>query len=697
MDTPAPAPRPAFSPAEPFAAPGPAPHKRINRWVLRIGLTTTLVAAGLVAAAPTIVSENPKLRDYLVRRFMGKLNGDIVIKEFSVGWFSPLKIEGLALLPHADSQPVPGDSEANREALVNVAKIQTERELWQMLWDRADIGTIRIEKPEVFIALGEKGLSNFTNVFRPILEDDAKTPRSLTFGARAQIVDGTLRGKSAETREPWEIKGINLAVGVRSEKLAQSWKPELYVEKGTLVSKAELDVGLCNDVLKYIAPVFAQAAQARGTVSIELEDWRLPWKDFASGELAGTVTMNSVDVGPGTLTKSILNKAAGYPIVGEIVRGTPVPNFINVARDSVVTFKMIDGRIHHEGLRFDLAGLFDVASQGSVGLDETLDLETKMGFHPPNKEARKLAVVRQLDDQAWTVYIRGKLGAPEVDASPIGEEIKNLFLHKTPADWLSGRDSVGARLLGGIAERVIQSDLLPPEARAKILSQIPPPPGAPNPNAPLLNGPLNGNPLNGGPMNGSTLNGGLNAPSPSPRNLVPGNVGPSLGSADGSAATNSALPSAVPPPPPTAAAPTGTAPAFGAGDVLDIGLDVFSAIRARRQQQQRSQVPPPSATPPQPSPPGPGNASGLANPQANGFSGPTIPNAGGNPAAPPPPAGRRPFLRQGFRALLDAATQPPTAAPQPTGSATAGAPPAAQPPVSQPPAAQPPAPANREP
>ena len=653
----------------------------MNRWVLRIGLTTTLVAAGLVAAAPTIVSENPKLRDYLVRRFMGKLNGDIVIKEFSVGWFSPLKIEGLELLPHADSQPVPGDSEANREALVSIAKVQTERELWRMLWDRTDIGTIRIEKPEVFIALGEKGFSNFTNVFRPILEDEAKTPRSLTFGARAQIVEGTLRGKSAETREPWEIKGINLAVGVRSEAVAVSGKPELYVEKGRLVSKAELNAGLCNDVLKYIAPIFAQVAQAKGTISIELEDWRLPWKDFASGELAGSITMDTVDVGPGALTKSVLNKAAGYPIVGEVVRNTPVPNFINVARESVVTFKMIDGRIHHEGLRFDLAGLFDVASHGSVGLDETLDLETKMGFHPPNKEARKLAVVRQLDDQAWTVYIRGKLGAPEVDASPIGEEIKNLFLHKTPADWLSGRDSIGARLLGGVAERVIQSDLLPPEARAKILSQIPPPPGAPNPNAPLLNGPING----------GSLNGGLQAQPPGPRNLVPGNVGPSLGSADGS----------LPPPPtaavpggmnpslaPPAATPTGTAPAFGAGDVLDIGFDVFSAIRARRQQQQqqqqRPQIVPPNNVPPQPAPPGSGNPQGL-----------NVPNGNGDSVAPPP--GRRPLLRQGFRALLDVATQPTTPTPQPTGTATPGAPPAAQPPAAQPPAAQPPAPAKREP
>ena len=192
----------------------PTARKSPWRWPLRIVGMLFVAAVIAVAAAPTVVSSNPELRDYLVHRFMGKLNGDIVMKEFSIGWTTPLEIAGFEIRPHADSQPVPGTT-ANLEPLVKIDRIEADRSLWAMLWDRSDVGTIRVERPDVFLALGDKpGESNFEKVFRPILERGAKLPKSLTFGARMQIVDGKLRGMSNETREPWEIPGVNLAVGV---------------------------------------------------------------------------------------------------------------------------------------------------------------------------------------------------------------------------------------------------------------------------------------------------------------------------------------------------------------------------------------------------------------------------------------------------------------------------------------------------
>ncbi|MCE9603917.1 MAG: hypothetical protein K8U03_03340 [Planctomycetia bacterium] len=615
MDTSVPVP-----PSASFPSPAPRPKSKW-RWVRRIGLATTLVVVGLIGAAPTIVSKNPELRDRLIRRFLGDLNGDVVIKDFSVGWFSPLTIRGLALHPRSDSQPVPGSS-ANREPLITAEAVEADRDLWRMLWDRADVGTIRIERPQVFLALGEKGQSNFSEVFGPILEREAKTPRSLTFGARAQIVDGTLRGISAETREPWQIAGINLAVGVRSAQVSKSGKPELFVERGNLVSKGALTVGLCNDVLKYIAPVVAKTASVRGLVSIDLDDWRLPWKDFGSGDLSGRLTMHTVEVGPGAMTKSILHQAALLPFLGDLMRSLPAPDFVNIAHDSVIVFKMLPGgRLHHEGLRFSLADLIDVQTHGSVGLDETLDLVASLGIHPPNPEERKLALMRQLSSQQWPVNIRGKLGAPAIDLSPLGVAWKQLLFQKVPADWLSGRSSFGGNLMREI----------PPETVGQLMS----------------------------------LYQWATAPTPAPRS--PASQTPTLG--DGSVNQN-----AVPPLP----VPSATAPAFGPAEGVKLGLDMLQAIRARRQQQ-----PPPTSRPlaPQdqqspaprdridPVPPANGSLQGNVNPPASGPTGflNGVPNAA--PTGAPP---RRPLLRQGLRMLLEAAesanqpastTQPP--APQP--------------------------------
>ena len=657
----------------------PVARKNPWRWPLRFVGLLFVAAVIAVAAAPTVVSNNPELRDYLVHRFMGKLNGDIVIKKFTIGWTTPLEIEGFEIRPHADSQPVPGTA-ANVESLVKVDRVEAERSLWGILWNRSDIGTIRVERPDVFLALGDKpGESNFEKVFRPILERGAKLPKSLTFGARMQIVDGKLRGISDETREPWEIPGVSLAVGIRSAQLSKSGKPELYVEKGTLLKNGDVNAGLCNDVLKYAAPVAAQVARARGTITIELDDWRLPWRDFASGELSGRLTMNSVEVGPGSMIESFVAGAMKYPLVGDLVRAYPLPQFVNVARDSVVEFRMVaGGRIEHKGLRFSLADVVDVQTHGTVGLDETLDLTAELGIHPPNPEERHLAIMRQLSNQQWSVRIRGKLGKPDVDLSPLGNEWKQLLLQRVPMDWLSGRESLGSNVLGTLN----QSGILNAErtgALFQLFHELSAPKPAPAPHqvqkvdpnvAPASGttaGPTLGAADGNAPRNTTTPptlngNGGLTAPRSPPEPLPPGAVPP-------------------PPTPPATAAtptPTGTAagPKFGVADGVNLGLDVLSAIRARRQQQQQQPMQPP-----------PGAVPGTVPPQ------------------PQPPSGAPPGrpLRQGLRMLLEAATQPPPPMPTATGSQPPTAqPPAAQPPTGPTPASKPPepelpAPAKREP
>lgn len=670
------------SAASPPAVP-PVARKSLWRWPLRLVGLLFVAAVIAVAAAPTVVSSNPELRDYLVHRFMGKLNGDIVIKKFSIGWTTPLEIEGFEIRPHADSQPVPGTT-ANVESLVKVDRVEAERSLWGILWNRSDIGTIRIERPDVFLALGDKpGESNFEKVFRPILERGARLPKSLTFGARMQIVDGKLRGMSNETREPWEIPGVSLAVGIRSAELSKSGKPELYVEKGTLLKNGEVNAGLCNDVLKYAAPVAAKVARARGTITIELDDWRLPWRDFAGGELSGRLTMNSVEVGPGSMIEAFVADMQTKPLVGELVRAYPLPKFVNVARDSVVEFRMVaGGRIEHKGLRFSLADVVDVQTHGTVGLDETLDLTAALGIHPPNPEERHLALMRQLSNQQWSVRIRGKLGHPEVDLSPLADEWKQLLLRRVPMDWLSGRPSVGSNVIGTLNE----TGILNPErtgALLGLLQQLSAPKPTPAPYQVQKVDP------NVAPASGTATGPTLGAPDGAPTNPASPTNPPSLTVPPPPSPPAAASPTTVPAPPTAAAMPTpsGTAeaPKFGVADGVKLGLDVLGAIRARRQEQQRPPILPPGIIPSQPPTPSPResvdptNPSPAANPPgANPPSAglPPVPTGTAPTGTVPPP--RRP-LRQGLRMLLEAATQPPP--PTPTGS---------QPPATQPPAAQPP-------
>jgi hypothetical protein len=608
--------------ASPVVLAAPAPRRS---WWRRIALFLLVAIVLLVGFAPSILSWSPALRNALLRRLTGDIRGTLTVADLSLGWFRPIIVTGVRLDPQTGGS---GPATAASEPLLTVERIESDRTLWQIVTNQVEIGGLRVERPSVFIKLTDKS-SNYREVFEPVLK--LKPPPTLNVDVDVRVVDGRLHGLSMETQEPWEITGINIGVGVRPEGKTKSGKAELVVEKGTLVARQPLTVGMCNDVLKYAAPVLADAARTAGLITIELDDWRLPWNDFGSGELSGRLTMHSVVVGPGPVVQTIIQRLNSLPLVGDLYRGLNLPNAVEIARESTVPFKMLaGGRIHHENLRFSVADVVDVQSHGTVGLDETLDLQTALGIHPPRAEERRLAILRVLTSQPWPVNIRGTLGKPEVDFSPLNDAWKQLVFQKLPQDWQSGRGSIGEQLLRGISGNTgLPVD---PETVGPLLQML-------------------------GPMLGQSSQA---QQQPQPNNsATPPNMPPPAASAD----VNDLQTGPRQPPPPQPAMPlptpsaTGPTTAEAIADGVGTAIDVLEALRARRQatlQNRQAQQPPIPGAPPSMQPP---------------------------PVAPPP---RRPLLN-GLRNLLE----PPPAQPTATSPPAVPAPPVANPPASTTPAPKP--------
>ncbi|MBA4018562.1 MAG: hypothetical protein C0483_15460 [Pirellula sp.] len=603
----------ATPPASPAAARPP------RRWFRRFVVFTIVGVALVFAAAPSLVSWSPALREALLRRMTGDIHAVVSVDSLRAGWLQPIVVTGLRLDPLAGGT---GPATAGGETLLAVERIESDRPLWQMLWNRQDIGTLRIERPVTTLKFTDHG-TNYAEVFAPLKKQGAKLPESLHYGARIRIVDGTLRGRSVSKNEPWEITGINLGLGVRAEGTTPSGKAEFIVEKGTLVARQPLAVGLCNDVLKYVAPVLADVAQTTGNISIELDDWRLPWNDFGNGDLSGRLTLHTVDVGPGPVVQSIIGNIKAIPLISDLYRRLALPEAVQLARESTVPFKMLPGgRIHHENLRFSVVDVVDVASHGTVGLDETLDLTTALGIHPPNAETRYLALLRVVTSQQWPVNIRGTLGKPIVDLSPLNNAWRELVFQKLPQDWQSGKASVGGDLLRGLSE---QTGLpVGPETVGPLLQML---------------GPMIARQAN--PQPPQTQTPPSQAPGPMPRELALPDNG-----TNGS--TTQSPPRPLPPTP--TASPTGPTTAETIANGVGTALDVLEILRARRQATMDNRQVPPPVSP-------------------NGL--PTI--------DPPPPAPRRPLLRGVLRTILE----PPP--PEPTATTAPSPRPVAPPPMPNPP------------
>jgi len=619
-------------------------------WALRLVSLLIAVVVTLVALAPSIVTWNPSLRNAITRRLVGDIRGELTIEQFSVGWLEPIRIGGIKLVPIAGGS---GPGTAGGETLLAVDRIESDRSLWHILTSPEDIGTIRIERPDVFIKLTDGG-SNFAEVFEPITKKRKPMPDFLRYGARAKIVDGTLRGHSLENKQPWSITGINLGVGIRPASLAPSHKAEFLVERGMLLDRREISVGLCNDVFKFIAPVVADVAAAQGKVSLELDDWRLPWDDVGSGDLSGRLTMHTVEVGPGPVVQTLIRNVNAMPLVGDLYRKLELPTFVQLANESTVNFKMLPGgKIHHDNLRFSIAEVVDMRTHGEVGLDESLNLTAALGIHPPNPDQRLLALMRVLTEQDWPVKIGGTLKEPKLDLSPLNAAWKQLVFQKLPQDWQSGRGSLGANILNGVAESTgLPVDagtvgpllqMLGPLLKTQTARQPVTPKQSPAaaPNTPIA------------PQ--STSSAAILPPvpePPQPRVLIEPAAGPNVPPppVPGVTATTPAPQLPTLPSPTATASPTSppqpsTAAAVAEG--VGIAVDVLQALRAKRQAAQQAQQTQPRQSLPPSVAPQPPNA--------------TV------PPAPPPP--RRPLLRAGLRMLLEAADEA-ASTPPPSSSAT---------------------------
>jgi len=195
---------------------------------------------------------------------------------------------------------------------------------------------------------------------------------------------------------------------------------ELVVPPGRVVDQVEVNPRMCYYALKYIAPVVAGVASADGRFSIELDQCRIPLADPAKGELSGRMIVHSVRVGPGPLARE-LAVLLGYQSPAELTR------------ESVIDFRMADGRVYHRGLETHF-GQVTMTTSGSVGLDQSLSLVAEMPI-PPTWLANRPLLNSALRNQTIRIPIGGTLEKPVLDAQAI-QELSRQFLQNATRNLL---------------------------------------------------------------------------------------------------------------------------------------------------------------------------------------------------------------------------------------------------------------------
>jgi hypothetical protein len=200
----------------------------------------------------------------------------------------------------------------------------------------------------------------------------------------------------------------------------------LVIPAGPVVEGVELTDQFCDDWLKFIAPILADATRCSGKFSVDVDGTELPLADLGSGNLTGRLRIERGEVLPGPLVDEINSLISG--IVSRVGVGA-APDLIGLDRPLVqinrqaVEFELHERRIHHEVMEFQGRGIV-IRTHGSVGLDQTLDLVASVTLS--DALLSRVRMLGPLKGQTLEIPIGGTLRRPRLDSRAMGRLAEQL-------------------------------------------------------------------------------------------------------------------------------------------------------------------------------------------------------------------------------------------------------------------------------
>jgi hypothetical protein len=218
---------------------------------------------------------------------------------------------------------------------------------------------------------------------------------------------------------------------------------ELTLAKGKVIDKAKLTPAACADALGYILPAFARSTETQGTISLDLDENRIPLSDPEKGTMKGRLTLHDVQVGPG-------------PVVAEIAKLLGAQNTtFALSKEQVVPIKLENGWVHHENLTLSTKN-FTMSTSGAVSVNGELNMVADLPL-PENAIGPLLKnnpkIRDALKDKRVKVAVRGTIAKPQLDPRAFQAAIRELT-----QDVIK---DAGKNALGGLLDKLAPPPMPP--------------------------------------------------------------------------------------------------------------------------------------------------------------------------------------------------------------------------------------------
>jgi hypothetical protein len=191
---------------------------------------------------------------------------------------------------------------------------------------------------------------------------------------------------------------------------------ELELGKGPLLSNVQFTQTGSSPWLRFIAPILSQPARAEGMVTVDLDGAKIPLDDPNKADMGGRLIIRNMEITPGPLARPLV--LAGKQIEA-IVKRRPPPLDLSGNETSIkiddqnVDFRMVDGRIYHQGLTMHV-GEVVIKTRGWVATDETVNIVAELQVKQEWTTDRN-SPLASLGEPVIRVPITGNLKDPKFD------------------------------------------------------------------------------------------------------------------------------------------------------------------------------------------------------------------------------------------------------------------------------------------
>ena len=225
----------------------------------------------------------------------------------------------------------------------------------------------------------------------------------------------------------------------------------MQLEPGVIADSIELTPALTQRWLKFLAPVVANSATVKGTLSAEVQEAMIVFDDTSQTRVSGQLNVGSAEMSSGPLADQLLGGINQLSTLTTLVGGRATnakagQTLITMPAQSI-DFSVNQATVTHDRMYFNIDRA-SIVTSGQVGFDGRLNMTAQVPLDPRwlGRDLQGLA------GQSITLPINGTINRPTVDSSGVSRvatELGAKAIQQTTENYLQKQLGRGLEKLLG--------------------------------------------------------------------------------------------------------------------------------------------------------------------------------------------------------------------------------------------------------